>query len=136
MTKRLTVVPKTISVDAPDLRDALQAVIAELAPTDVDRPLYALAMHYAEQIEQARDAQNEAARIMMQTIDEGESGLYEQVKRLRRRIELSETVAKCGPLLQAALTELLATPAAKAKHEKTKSATGAARMAQLREGVS
>lgn len=128
----LTVVPKPLVVDAPDLRDAIVNVMAELAPTDVDRPLFALALLYADELAQAREIRDDSDRLMREMIEQGEEALLSQLRRLRRRIELAETVAKVGPLLQAALSDLLATPAAKAKAQKTVSPTAAGQMSRLR----
>lgn len=132
-TRKLTiVVPKPISNDAPDLRDVLGAVAAELTVTGPDAALVALAQRYAEEIEHARELMDESDRIMRQCIDEGNEALLQQVRRLRRRIELAETVTKLGPLLNNALADLLATPAARAKGGIKPSPTAAGRLAQLR----
>jgi len=133
--RKLVVVPKPLGDVTPNLTDALAAVVGELGPEAVDHVLVALAQRYAEEIEHARAIRDESDLLMRRAIDEGHDGLYEQVKRLRRRIELAETVTKVGPLLNKALEDLLATPAARAKGGVKASPTAAGRMAQLRGDV-
>lgn len=134
-TKLTIVVPPALSDDAPNLVDALASVLTEITLTAADGVLVALAQRYAEEIEHARDLRDESDRLMRRAIDDGADGLYEQIKRLRRRIELAETVTKIGPLLNKALEDLLATPAARAKGGIKASPTAAGRMEQLRSAV-
>lgn len=128
----VTLLPKLLDPhrEAPDLRDALAALEVE----DVDRPLLALARRYAAEIEDAAELTAEAERILERAAEDGEYYIGLDVKRLRRRIELAETVAKLGPALTRVLEELMATPAVRAKiGKKTPNTNG--RLSQLRDGI-
>lgn len=126
----ITLLPKLLDPnrEAPNLVDAIAEHIDELQAEAVDRPLVALALRYAAEIEDAAELTAEAERLMQQSVDEGDYYTRQAVTRLRRRIELAETVAKVGPLLRQALVDLNAAPAARKSGRKT---TGAGRLAQL-----
>jgi hypothetical protein len=134
----MTIVPKIVDshLDAPDLRDAVHAVLAELTPTALDGPLVALVQRYAKEIEHAIELVVEAERLAEAAAEEGDFYLSQEVQRLKRKIEKAEIVAKIGPLLNKALGDLLATPAARAGASKAGASPAAAgRLASLRSGT-
>lgn len=132
----LTLMPalKNPHADAPDLRDAVATRLAAMKLTDADQPLAALAQRYAKEVEHAAEQVAEAERLLERAAEEGDYFLGMEVRRLRRRIELSEIVAKVGPLLHRALADLAPPPAARAKGAGAVSPTAAGRLQQLRGG--
>jgi hypothetical protein len=133
---KLHVVPKIVDshLDAPDLRDAVHAVIAQLTLTPQDAPLVALAQRYAKEIELAVELAAEAERLSVRAAEEGDFFLSRDVATLRAKVERGEVVAKIGPLLNRALSDLLATPAARGKSGKS-DGPAAGRLASLRSGT-
>lgn len=138
----LTLLPKLLDPhrEAPDLRDAVHKLRAKLIEQGdtaaLDEPLLALAQRYAAQIEEAAELEADSERLLESAAEAGEYFLGLEVKRLRRRIELAEIVAKIGPHLNRALADLQATPAARAKSSPAKPARPASRLQQLQGGAS
>lgn len=128
----VTLLPKLLDPhrEAPDLRDALAALEVE----DVDKPLLALARRYASEIEDAAELVAESERLLEKAAEEGDVYARLEINRLRRRIELAETVSKLGPALTRVLEELMATPAVRAKIGKKQQTTGG-RLSQMQGSI-
>lgn len=126
----ITLLPKLLDPnrEAPNLVDAIARHAREMQAEAMDEPLVALALRYAAEIEDAAELTAEAERLLVQAADEGDYFARKEIARLRRRIELAETVAKVGPLLRQALVDLNAAPAARKGGRKT---VGAGRLQQL-----
>jgi len=131
----LTLLPKLLDPhrEAPDLRDVIHELKAQLELDTKDRALIALALRYAAEIEDAAELTADVERMLEKAAEAGDHYLSLEVKRLRRRIELAETVAKLGPHLNKALADLLATPASRAKGA-APTAKPAGRLQQLQGG--
>jgi hypothetical protein len=137
-SRKLAIVPPVVDshLDAPDLRDAVHAVVAELTLTPADGPLVALVQRYAKEIELSVALTAEAEELSAKAALEGDFFLARDVATLRAKVERGEVVAKIGPLLNRALSDLLAAPAARAKAAGGKPSPAAAgRLAQLRTGT-
>lgn len=132
----LTLLPKLLDAhrEAPDLRDVIHSLKAEFEVESRDRALIALALRYAAEIEDAAELTADVERMLEKAAEAGDHYLSLEVKRLRRRIELAETVAKIGPHLNKALADLMATPASRSKGAGAKP-KAAGRLQQLQGGI-
>lgn len=132
----LTLLPSLPGVrhNAPDLRTAVQTTLdalhADKKLTDADAALAALAARLAERIEQCIDRLQLADDLWREALAQGEDGLAKHIDRLTRDLEAHKMMAELAPHLQRALTELGATPAARAKAP-ARAPAGSGRLSQL-----
>jgi len=132
----LTLLPSLPDVrhNAPDLRTAVQTTLdalhADKKLTDADAALAALAARLAERIEQVVDRLQLADDLWREALAKGEDGLAKQIDRMTRDLETHKMMAELAPHLQRALTELGATPAARAKAP-ARAPGGSGRLSQL-----
>jgi hypothetical protein len=115
---------------APRLADDVAATVAALESKlqPEDAALAALALRYAQTIDTAAELAELAAAVPY------DPDTAQTVARLRQRVDAHAVMAEVGPKLQAALTELGATPRARAAAAKPAPAGRGGKLAALRGG--
>lgn len=96
------------------LAHEVAATVDRLEHTDDDKALIALAKHYADVIDRAESAV-EDAEAALDGIDLADAPTRKLIYRLKAKVEAHTTLAELGPKLQAALESLGASPTARAK---------------------
>jgi hypothetical protein len=129
MARRLKSAPEPTARQVPDLRVSVAEAIngmTWLSPSDA--AIKALAMRYADEIEQVteradllRDLQSEVG---------GDPGLFKRLQKLEAMCDVTKTVGWLGQQLQGVLRDLGGTPAARKAMAESKPIGG--RLAQLR----
>ncbi|SDU42483.1 terminase small subunit [Jiangella alkaliphila] len=96
------------------LAPAIDETIAKLEPDDVDAGVVQLARRYAALVDDAREAAA-LADDLADRIDPEDFTTGQMVARLGAKVQAQTVLAELGPKLLAALEQLGATPAARAK---------------------
>ncbi|MEU0467203.1 hypothetical protein ABZ215_24650 [Amycolatopsis sp. NPDC006131] len=115
------------------LGPAVAETLSNLELSGEDLALSRLAGVYAAQIDHAAGAAAQADRVLRAAIEDGaDQELVDLVQALKAKLAERTAVAELGPKLQAALTELGATPKYRAQRTKGGAPSGPGRLAQLR----
>lgn len=128
MARRLQAAPEPTPRKAPDLRVSVADAIAGmtwLKPSD--EGIKALALRYAEEIEQA----TERAKLLEELLGEMPTELLKRLQKLEAMCDVTKTVGWLGPQLQGVLRDLGGTPAARKAMQENNPVGG--RLKQLRD---
>ncbi|WP_235017857.1 terminase small subunit [Thermomonospora echinospora] len=124
--------PQTNDRETPNLCQAvLGALEAMTWLTESDSALIALALRYADEIEQATEQAAELERLTRDLA--GDEGAYKRLKALEAKVDVTKRVGWLGPQLQGVLRDLGGTPAARKAMGADKPVGG--RLAELRRGA-
>lgn len=127
--RKLTAVPANPAPEperAPDLRDAVNAAIADMGwLSNSDKAMAALAKRQAQEIETAIDRAQELADLARD-----EPSMYKRLQKLEAMCDVTKTVGWIGPQLQGVLRDLGGTPAARKAMNAEQPVGG--RLAQIR----
>ncbi len=126
-----------INLEVPDLRIVVARLLADL---DLDKtrdaPAVALVQRYAAEIENANRQYAEVVALCQRADDEQQWFAFgNELKRLTKRADVTDTVTKLGPLLLKALSELGGTPLGRKLLDKTSGEKQGGRLSQLRNGL-
>lgn len=96
------------------LAQAVEETIRDLDPANSDTAAVQLARHYAEIVDRAESAVDDADRALRE-VDPEDVDTRKYLYRLRAKVDAQAVAAEIGPKLLAVLDSLGATPAARAK---------------------
>jgi len=110
MARRLKAAPDATPRSAPDLRESVAAAINGMGWLKAsDDGIKALALRYAEEIEQVADR----SRLLDELLAEAPTELVKRLQKLEAMCDVTKTVGWLGPQLQGVLRDLGGTPAAR-----------------------
>ncbi len=132
MARALKSVAAKVAKPAPDLRQSVDAALAEMDwLTETDRSLADLARNYAQQIEEARERLDLINECWAEA--RGDRSLTQKLQKLEAMCDVAKMIGWLGPQLQGVLRDLGGTPQSR-KAMKPDQPIGS-RLAALRAGT-